>query len=132
MMQNQVLPEGQLTLIQAIARQEGFYVPGSRAARNNNPGNLNFESWQYTKYGAVLETPYKDEEARFAYFKLVEDGFDAMKVLLREHYLGLSLEQVLNKWAPPSDGNDVSSYAANVCTWTGLTLDSVVDATVIG
>ena len=35
-----------MTLIQAIARMEGFGPPANRATRNNNPGNLNFEPWQ--------------------------------------------------------------------------------------
>src|SRR5208282_2459864 len=58
------------TFAEAIAHMEGFYIPGSRAQRNNNPGNLNLEPWMERKYGAVLETipPGVNEAPRFARF----------------------------------------------------------------
>lgn len=116
------------TLMQAIAHEEGFYVPCSRASRNNNPGNLNFEPWQKAM-GAVLEA---GSDARFARFPDSGTGFAAMRQLLTKDYAGMTLADALAKWAPPTDGNNVSSYLANVMEWTGMQADTVLTADLIG
>jgi len=123
----------QLTFMQAIARMEGFYVTGSRANRNNNPGNLNFAPWQ-SAFGAVLETIPAgiQETARFGAYPTADAGFAAMRTLLQHDYLGLTVSAALNKWAPPSDGNDVSSYQAGVCEMTGMQPTDVLTAENIG
>jgi hypothetical protein len=120
-----------LTFIEAIARQEGFEVEDSRPARNNNPGDLNFEPWQGI-FGARLETPLGKETARFACFPTPVQGWGAMRQLLNADYIGLTVRQALNKWAPPSDGNNVSEYEANVCEWTGMMPETVLTAENIG
>ena len=109
-----------LTPAQAIARQEGFYQPDSRAARNNNPGNINFEQWLADEYGAILETPIGNEQARFCHFPSLPNGWAALDSVLLKYYVGLPIHDVLNKWAPPSDGNDTSAYENDFCLWTGL------------
>ena len=119
------------TLLQAIAREEGFYAPGSRPSRNCNPGDLNFEPWEES-FGAKLETPLGSEEARFACFPSVTEGFAAMRHLLLTEYAGLTLEAALNKWAPPSDGNDTSAYLASVSEWTGMSANTILTADLIG
>ena len=123
----------QLTFMQAIARMEGFYKVGSRANRNNNPGNLNFAPWQ-AALGAVLETIPAgiQETARFAHFPMPAVGWVAMRTLLQNDYLGLTVAAALNKWAPPSDCNDVSSYQAGVCEMTGMQPTDVLTAENIG
>jgi hypothetical protein len=122
-----------LTFIQAVAREEGFEIPGSRANRNCNPGDLNFAPWQ-EQFGAVLETipAGYNEMPRFACFPTPEQGFAAMRELLTNHYLGMTVGAALNRWAPPSDDNDTSVYTANVCQWTGLTPDTVLTGDNIG
>ena len=34
-----------MTVLEAMAHEEGFYKPGDRPARNNNPLDLEFEPW---------------------------------------------------------------------------------------
>jgi hypothetical protein len=129
------IPSLPCTFLQAIARQEGFYIPGSRANRNNNPGNLNFAPrLATTPYFAMLETVPLGvaENPRFCHFRSSMDGFDAARALLLRAYLGLPVSQALCKWAPPSDDNDVSAYQANVCLWTGMSPDDVLTADNIG
>ncbi len=123
-----------MTLMQAIARQEGFQLPGSRAERNNNPGNLNYEPWMAQRYSAALETipPGYKEAPRFACFPTGMDGWDAMRELLRLDYAGLTIREALRKWAPAGDGNDVSSYEKNVCQGTGMTPETVLTTENIG
>lgn len=123
-----------LTFMQAIGREEGFGLPNSRATRNNNPGNLNFEPWTATKFGAVLETipPGVNECARFAHFPTPEAGWGAMRALLLESYLNLEVSAALNKWAPPSDGNDTSAYTDAVCKWCGVEPTTILTAELIG
>ena len=123
------------TLIQAIARMEGFGPPVNRATRNNNPGNLNFEPWQESApYHAVLETipAGVEETARFARFPSPDAGWGAMRTLLMGSYLGMNLAAALNKWAPPSDGNNQSSYQASVCSWMGVAPEAVLTEELIG
>ncbi|MGO8775291.1 MAG: hypothetical protein ACLQHT_13560 [Terracidiphilus sp.] len=109
-----------LTFMQAIAREEGFGVNGTRATRNNNPGNLDMEPW-LAGFGARLETPVNStEQPRFAAFPSPDAGFAAMKELLAKDYVGLTISAALNKWAPPIE-NETNSYIENVCDWTGFT-----------
>ncbi len=122
-----------LTFIEAIAREEGFPILGSRAERNNNPGNLNFEPWLAAEpYCAVLETPLGSEEARFCRFPDGATGYAALRALLTRDYLGETLHGALNRYAPPSDGNDTSAYESAVCAWTGMQPSDVLTADNIG
>ena len=119
------------TLMQAIATQEGYYVPGSRAQRNNNPGNLDFEPWIQHLFNAVLETPEKGETARFARFDTGVDGFSALKTLLLKDYLGLTLADALKKYAPSTENNTIA-YLKTVTELTDLTAQTVLTSTNIG
>ena len=101
-----------VNLLKAMARQEGFYVIGSVAQRNHNPGNIEFGSFAL-RHGAT------GSDGRFAFFPDDPTGFGAMRDLLQRDYADLTIEQALNKWAPPVE-NDTSGYIENVCQWTGL------------
>lgn len=115
-----------MTICEAIAREEGFYIPGSRSNRNNNPGDLEYGGFART-YGATrIEVVGAHQTPRFAYFPDAATGFNAMKILLKNHYGGMTIEQAFNKYAPPVE-NQTNSYIANVCKWTGLTPDTIVD-----
>jgi hypothetical protein len=114
-----------LTFMQAIAREEGFGINGTRATRNNNPGNLDMEPW-LSGFGAQLETPINEtEKPRFAAFLSADAGFAAMKQLLTKDYVGLTVSQALNKWAPSTE-NQTNEYIDNVCRWTRFTADEVL------
>ena len=73
-----------MTLCRAIAREEGFGVPNSRATRNNNPGNLEWGAFAEQNGATNIETVGPNQVARFAYFPDSETGFAAMKALLHQ------------------------------------------------
>jgi hypothetical protein len=114
-----------LTLLEAIARQEGFYVPGTLANRRNNPGNIDEGRFAQT-HGAL-----PPDGNRFAAWPTSEAGFAAMRALLTDDYLGLTLAAALDKWAPPIE-NDVNAYLADVVKWTGMEANEVLTQQNIG
>ena len=116
-----------ITLPQAIARQEGFFVQGSRAQRNNNPGNLNFEPW-LSGFGAYLETTPAGETPRFAHFPSVVAGWSALCELLRRDYVGITLAAAIEKYAPQSDDNNDTTYIDAVSEWTGIAPTTITTA----
>ena len=120
-----------LAFMQAIARQEGFYVPGSRANRNNNPGNIEWGAFAQEHGATHIEVTPAGEKPRFAFFPDAGTGFNAMRQLLTVAYSGLSVEAALNKWAPPIE-NQTNVYVADVCKWTGLTPDTILTQENIG
>lgn len=118
------LPTGKLSIEQAIARVEGFYVQGqvpNRPQRNNNPGDIEFDSFSQ-KFGATHGDP------RFAVFPTIDQGFACLSALLRaSSYIGLTLEACINRYAPPSE-NNTGMYVAAVCHWTGRQPTDVLSA----
>lgn len=108
-----------MTVLEAIARQEGFYVPGSRPARNHNPGDLEYGPFAKA-HGATAS------DGRFAVFPDDATGFAALRALLLQHYQGLTIAQALNKYAPPVE-NATNLYIVRVCQWTGLEPTDVLD-----
>lgn len=109
------LPQIPMTLAEAIARMEGFYASGqvaNRPQRNNNPGDIEFGSFA-RQFGATSGDP------RFAIFPSAEDGFAALNALLRgPSYINLTIEEAVNRYAPPVE-NNTNLYVAAVCHWTG-------------
>jgi hypothetical protein len=114
-----------LTFIESIGRQEGVLIPGSKAQRRNNPGNI--EEGKFAQAHGALPT----DGDRFAAWATLEAGYAAMRALLTIGYLGLTVAEALNKWAPASE-NDVNTYLANVIRWTGMSADTILDETNIG
>lgn len=89
------------TLAQLIARMEGWLVPGSIAQRNNNPGNLR----NVGQAGAV------GTRDGYAVFATPQAGWDALDAQIRyDAGRGLTLQQFIFKYAPPSDNNDTVGY----------------------
>jgi hypothetical protein len=117
-----------VSIAQAFATEEGFGPPLARATRNNNPGDISF-GYFARQFGAVLETIPAgiNEPARFAKFPTVGIGFQAFRLLLLNHYAGLTVTQAIYHYAPPSE-NDTQGYIAAVCHRTGLASDAVIDA----
>jgi hypothetical protein len=112
-----------MTVIEAIAREEGYGIPGAIPTRDNNPGDIIYGSFAKA-HGAI-------QDGRFAKWPTSQDGFAAMRALLLQHYAGMPLGDALNKWAPPIE-NNTSSYTANVCKWTGLTPETILTPELIG
>jgi hypothetical protein len=104
-----------LPIAQAIATQEGFYAKGKTpnvAQRNNNPGNIKYGDFA-KRHGAT------GTDGTFAIFPDVGTGRAALDALLASPaYAGLSTDQIIQKYAPPSE-NDTGAYIAAVKKMTG-------------
>jgi hypothetical protein len=115
-----------MTLIHAVARMEGYYVPGSRPNRNNNPGDLEYHSWM-SSLGGKLEPDTATQKGRFAIFPSEDQGFTALKMLFSfPLYKGKTLTEVFNTYAPQGE-NLTNEYLENVCEWTGASPDTIID-----
>ena len=108
-----------ITLLQAMARQEGFYSKGTRPNRNNNPGDIEYGAFARA-HGAT------GSDGRFAIFPNAAAGFAAMAALLLRHYQGLTVAQALNKYAPPIE-NATNVYLSHVCEWAGVQPGDLID-----
>lgn len=117
------LPTVPYTLLQAIAREEGYYaedVIPNRPQRNNNPGDLEWRPWM-TTYGSSSGDP------RFAIFSSEDLGFQALRHLLQFNmYKGKTISQAISIFAPGNE-NNVQQYVLNVCSWTEQQPDTVID-----
>lgn len=86
---------------------------GSRAWRNNNPGNL-----EYGKF--ALDNGAIGTDGRFAIFPDSATGFNAMANLLSTNtYQKLTIENAINRYAPPSE-NDIENYLKSIERQTGF------------
>lgn len=113
----------------AIQEFEGFYK-GSRSYRNNNPGNI--------KFAFQANTTGKDPQG-FAIFKTYNDGFNALKNMVRRACEGHSkvyspnntILEYFQIYAPASDNNYPEKYAKYVATKSGLSLKSKIRELII-
>lgn len=88
--------------------------------RHKNPGNIRPSSWTESQPG------YIGQENNFAIFDSFVSGIAAQIRLLQAYrrlYGLTSLRGIVNRWAPPSDANDVSAYLAHVHALTGIGYD---------
>lgn len=86
---------------------------GSRAWRNNNPGNL--EYGKFARNNGAIGT-----DGRFAIFPDTATGFKAMASLLTTNtYQKLTIEGAINRYAPPNE-NNVENYLKSIERQTGL------------
>ena len=108
-----------ITLVEAIAREEGFYVIGTRPQRLNNPGDIEYGNFA-AQHGAI------GSDGRFAIFPDAVTGFAALRQLLMTDYAGMTLKAALNRFAPPVE-NDTGRYLLNVCSWTGAAPTDIID-----
>lgn len=101
-------------------------APGSsdpRGIRNNNPGNLE----------ASDKNPWVGQagsDGRFAKFETPEHGIRALgRNLLSYQRQGIdTVNDIINRWAPPEDNNDTASYISAVCKQLGVQPDQQIDA----
>lgn len=108
-----------MTLLEGMAKMEGFGKPDTRPTKNNNPGDL--EYGEFAKVHGATGT-----DGRFAIFPDVATGYSAMKALLQEHYSGLTLQQALDIYAPPTENND-NLYLKDVCEFVGCQPTDLID-----
>lgn len=130
------------TFLQAIATVEGFYKVGNRPQRNNNPGDLIWIA-ESSAFGATHgDVLHPDGYMGYKGFAVFPDAITGWKALQRwlsvpakfdktgklvGGYLGATLSQVINRFAPPVE-NDTARYVSNVCNATGLSADVVITA----
>jgi len=105
-------------LAQAIAREEGFGIPGDLPTRNNNPGDLRH---------APDETHPPGEPDAVGSFPTPEDGWAKLERQLSLYSeRGLTVQQMIEDCYAPPNENDSARYLANVCTWVGCTPQTLV------
>lgn len=116
-----------MTLQEAIARQEGFYVAGSLSSLNHNPGNIIIGNFAIA-HGAV------GSARGYAIFPDDASGWKALTDLLSgPAYKGKSVEVAINRYCPPPNGddltinNDPDAYVRNICVWCQCTPDTIID-----
>ena len=88
-------------------------MTGTRAWRNNNPGNLEYN--EYTKKLGAIGT-----DGRFAIFPDLKTGMKAKQTLLFEgkNYKDLTLSSAISRYAP-SHENNTAAYQANILAAVG-------------
>jgi len=89
-----------------------------RGVRNNNPGNIKDGDFAKSQPG------YMGSDGTFAKFDSVANGTSALDNLLVKNYSGLTVAQLINKYAPPSENNS-SAYANSVAKRLGIDVNSV-------
>jgi len=103
-------------ICEAIATVEGFYVKSEHptvSQRCNNPGNLMYVGQPGAVPYPVIGTDGKTR--KYARFRSVVDGWGGLKRQVQlDASRGLTLAEFINKYAPASDLNNPTSYAATV------------------
>lgn len=118
-MKNETIETAWLLLL-AIAQFEGYWQDGSRARRNNNPGNLR-----------GYDPGVPKDAGGFDIYPSISAGVSALwGQIWKNVYRGLTLREFFDGkpgiypgYAPRSDGNP-ATYPATVSKWTGIPLDS--------
>ncbi len=104
------------------------YNQSVRGYRNNNPLNLRMSSNQWK--GKVPAS--ENTDGAFEQFTSMAYGFRAALKNLRS-YIGKyrcdTIQSIVNKWAPDSDGNNPTTYAARVAQTTGYAVTSKIAVT---
>lgn len=101
----------------------------TRAARNNNPGNIQRgDPWQglLTPEDMTLE---QRQESRFCVFQSPKWGFRAMARILisyQDKYAAHTIQGAIGRWAPTTENNTVA-YIKHVCDITGFEPDEFLN-----
>lgn len=91
-------------------------VGGTRAWRNNNPGNIRMSDFS-RRAGAI------GEAGGFAVFPDEDTGMRAIKSLLRgKSYRDLTIANAISRYAPPVENNTVA-YQRSIEKLTGLSIN---------
>lgn len=97
-------------LASAIATSEGYFVLGSLPRRNNNPGDLRAAPW--------LENPRIINH--FVQFQSPAQGISGLyHQIALDVARGVSLRQLIFKWAPPSE-NNTDNYLKETARRVGI------------
>lgn len=97
-------------LAEAIAHEEGFFVPGSLPNRDNNPGDLRHSPHSFHTADAPNAIGQIDNPV---------DGWDDLELQLKEDAArGWNLQELIYTYAPPTE-NDSAGYLAYVIEYLG-------------
>lgn len=102
----------------------GGLNPNARGMKNNNPGNLESNSWTQSLPG------YVGSDGRFAIFSTPQDGISALDRNLQGYgNRGISTPlQIASTWAPGSEkGNNPASYGSVIAKTLGVGVNDPVD-----
>ena len=103
------------------------YNQSVRGYRNNNPLNLRISSNNWK--GKVPTS--ENTDGSFEQFTTMPYGFRAALKNLQSYitkYHCNNIQSIINKWAPASDGNNPTNYAASVSKTTGYSLTATITA----
>jgi hypothetical protein len=92
----------------------------TRGRRNNNPLNIRYT--ERNNWKGKIKPPNKTDNS-FEEFIDVEHGLRAALINIRTYiqkYKRNTINQIVTKWAPPSDGNDTLSYITHVSQMSGF------------
>ncbi len=102
----------------------------TRGIRNNNPGNIDYNSSNNWKGQVGIEDGLpKGVRPRFAKFEAPEYGIRAICELLQTYsrkYGADTIEEIVSRYAP-SNENKTDKYAENVSRWSGIPMYQTVD-----
>lgn len=90
----------------------------TRGVRNNNPGNLEYGPFAIS-HGAT------GSDGRFAIFPTMEMGIQAQQALIfkGKNYRGLTVRQMIHRYAPRGDKNNEEAYVARIASLAGINPD---------
>lgn len=98
----------------AIATAEGYWVLNSPPSRNHNPGDLRAAPW----------LPTRTTKSGFVQFASPSEGIAGLyHQISLDTARGLTLRQLIEKWAPPTDGNNTTNYINETVRRTSLNPD---------
>jgi hypothetical protein len=93
------------------------------ALEGNNPGGMNDGDW------AKRQPGYAGPNGRYASFKTLSDGVNAMASLLLNSYIKKGCNtphKIAHRWAPIADGNNSVRYASQLATRMGIGIDTPI------
>ena len=95
----------------------------ARGLRNNNPGNIIISTDDFI--GEVKST-----DKKFKKFATVVYGYRAMFCILHtkivRHKMN-TIRMIIESWAPEEDGNDTEGYIRNVCSFSKINENRIID-----
>lgn len=95
-------------------------MANTAAGAINNPGNIRTETYPYK--GVIY-----DASKPFLSFTTLADGYNAMVVKYKYYFDNFgdkTLKAIINRYAPPSDGNDTSAYVTEVAMAVNVDADA--------
>ena len=101
-----------------------------RGVRNCNPGNIRLPRKENMEKDRFIGELRPSRDKSFRTFVNMAYGYRAMHYLLRRYknsYQLNTLEQMIYRWAPPSDNNKTEAYIDFVAKRAGIGRKDIVD-----